>query len=186
MSWFHNFISNWALTENNLGVALQKLGERESGTQHLEQAVQASRAALIVFTNQREPLDWAMAQNNLGSALATLGKRESGTRHLQDAVEAFRAASTIFTRGRVPLQWAITQNNLGAALQTLGERSREHNICRKRLRHCGGHWRNSQRRGCLLVGHLRRTTWVSRFRLLVNESQGRSICWKRSRLSRGH
>jgi tetratricopeptide (TPR) repeat protein len=36
----------WAMTQNNLGNALQKLGERESGTGRLEEAVAAYRAAL--------------------------------------------------------------------------------------------------------------------------------------------
>ena len=37
---------DWATTQNNLGTALQTLGERESGTARLEEAVAAYRAAL--------------------------------------------------------------------------------------------------------------------------------------------
>ena len=37
---------DWAMTQNNLGNALAILGERESGTERLEQAVTAYRAAL--------------------------------------------------------------------------------------------------------------------------------------------
>ena len=37
---------DWAMTQNNLGNALQTLGERESGTARLEEAVAAYRAAL--------------------------------------------------------------------------------------------------------------------------------------------
>ena len=36
------------MTQNNLGNALSTLGEREDGTQRLEQAVDAYRAALEV------------------------------------------------------------------------------------------------------------------------------------------
>ena len=54
---------------NNLGNALQKLGERESGTTRLEQAVDAFRDALRERTRERMPLDWARTQNNLGNAL---------------------------------------------------------------------------------------------------------------------
>ena len=32
---------DWAMTQNNLGNALQRLGERESGTTRLEEAVNA-------------------------------------------------------------------------------------------------------------------------------------------------
>ena len=104
------------------GNALATLGERESGTERLEQAVQAYRAALEVHTRERVPLDWATTQNNLGNALAILGERESDTERLEQAVQAYRAALEVHTRELVPLQWATTQNNLGNALQTLGER----------------------------------------------------------------
>ena len=107
---------------NLLGNAFQALGERESGTTRLEEAVAAYRAALAESTRDRVPLDWAMTQNNLGAALQTLGARESGTARLEEAVAAYRAALAEYTRERAPLQWAMTQNNLGNALQTLGTR----------------------------------------------------------------
>ncbi len=107
---------------NLLGLALQTLGARESGTARLEEAVAAYRAALEEWTRDRVPLDWARTQNNLGTALATLGARESGTARLEAAVAAYRAALEERTRERVPLDWAMTQNNLGNALQTLGAR----------------------------------------------------------------
>ncbi|MFD0935963.1 tetratricopeptide repeat protein, partial [Methylobacterium trifolii] len=114
--------SYWAMAQNNLGNALRTLGERESGTGRLEEAVSAYRAALEELTRERVPLNWAATQNNLGTALATLGGRESGPDRLEEAVSAYRAALEEWTRERVPLDWAGTQNNLGAALQTLGGR----------------------------------------------------------------
>ena len=105
-----------------LGLALWTLGERESGTVRLEQAVVAYRAALEECTRDRVPLDWATTQNNLGNALLALGRRESGTARLEQAVAAFRAALEERTRDRVPLDWAMTQNNLGNALLALGRR----------------------------------------------------------------
>ncbi len=69
-----------------------RLGERESGTARLEEAVAAYRAALEEWTRERVPLDWAATQNNLGNALRTLGERESGTARLDEAVAAYRAA----------------------------------------------------------------------------------------------
>jgi len=69
----------WAGTQSNLGHALAALGERESGTARLEEAVAAYRAALEEYKRDRVPLDWATTQNNLGLALAALGERESGT-----------------------------------------------------------------------------------------------------------
>jgi tetratricopeptide (TPR) repeat protein len=107
---------------NNLGNALSILGERDSGTARLEEAVQAYRDALLEFTRERVPRDWAMTQNNLGNALQTLGNRESGTARLEEAVQAYRDALLERTRERVPLDWAMTQNNLGNALRNLGQR----------------------------------------------------------------
>ena len=106
----------------SFGNALQVLGEREGGTERLEQAVDAYRAVLKEYTRERVPFDWAMTQNNLGAALQILGKRERGTERLEQAVDAYRAALEKRTRERVPLDWAATQNNLGVALRTLGER----------------------------------------------------------------
>jgi tetratricopeptide (TPR) repeat protein len=93
------------MTQNNLGNALQRLGQRESGTARLEEAVAACREALKEYTRERVPLQWATTQNNLGNALGSLGERESGTARLEEAVAAYREALKERTRERVPLQW---------------------------------------------------------------------------------
>jgi tetratricopeptide (TPR) repeat protein len=51
---------DWAKTQTNLGIALRTLGERESGTAKLEEAVAAYRDALKEFTRERAPLAWAI------------------------------------------------------------------------------------------------------------------------------
>ena len=78
------------MTQNNLGIALAVLGERESGTARLEEAVAAYRAALEERTRDRVPLEWATTQSNLGDALRVLGERESGTARLEEAVRPAR------------------------------------------------------------------------------------------------
>jgi tetratricopeptide (TPR) repeat protein len=81
---------DWAETQNNLGIALSALGERESGTARLDEAVAAYREALKEQARERAPLDWAMTQVNLGNALFSLGERESGTAKLkEEAVAAY-------------------------------------------------------------------------------------------------
>ena len=67
----------WATTQNNLGAALNALGERDSGTARLEEAVTAYRAALEERTRERVPLYWATTQDNLGTALWRLGERQN-------------------------------------------------------------------------------------------------------------
>ena len=99
------------MTQNNLGNALWRLGERESGTARLEEAVAAYRAAL-------EEMDARAGAARLGddaertsaTRSRTLGERESGTARLEEAVAAYRAALEEWTRERVPLDWAMTQN----------------------------------------------------------------------------
>jgi tetratricopeptide (TPR) repeat protein len=123
----------WAVTEANLGAALERLGEREVGTDRLEQAVAAYQAALEPAANYyatfeedtRDRVSWvivAAIQMNLGAALETLGEREGRAARLEEAVAADRAALEEYTRDRAPLKWALTQINLGNVLQTLGER----------------------------------------------------------------
>ncbi len=114
---------------NLFGTELGVLGERESGTARLEEAVAAYREALKEMTRERVPLQWAMTQMNLGNALVnlgnaleTLGERESGTARLEEAIAAYREALQERTRESVPLQWAMTQMNLGSALLNLGGR----------------------------------------------------------------
>ena len=61
----------WAMTQKNLGNALLTLGERESGTAKLEEAVHAYRAALEEYTRERVPLDWAVSFGNMSFAMIT-------------------------------------------------------------------------------------------------------------------
>jgi hypothetical protein len=51
------------------------LGERESGTARLEEAVAAFRAALTERTHERVPLQWARATGNQGVALMLIAER---------------------------------------------------------------------------------------------------------------
>jgi len=111
---------DWAKTQVDLGTALNDVGQRESGREHLQQAIDAFRLALPEITRERVPLDWATTQMDLSTALRALGERESGTEHLQQAVDASRLALQENTRERVPLQWANTQYDMGLALFTLG------------------------------------------------------------------
>jgi tetratricopeptide (TPR) repeat protein len=113
----------WASTQNRLGNALRVLGERESGTDKLEQAINVLQDAFTVSIRSGAPLEQqALTLNNLGRALLTLGERESGTDRLNEAANAFQEALKVSTREQTPRLWASTLNNLGNALFRLGER----------------------------------------------------------------
>jgi tetratricopeptide (TPR) repeat protein len=116
-------LQDWAMSQNNLGAALQSLGEREGGaegTRRLAEAVEAFRQAFTVYTRDALPQYWAAIQNNLGNTLRSLGERQGGAegaRRLAEAVQAYQQALTVFTRDVLPYYWASTQINLGRVLQ---------------------------------------------------------------------
>src|SRR5262249_17063556 len=91
---------------HDLGTALGTLGERESSSERLEEAVAAYREALKERTRDRVPSEWAKTMNNFGYALAQLGERESSSARLEEAVAAYRDALEESTREHVPRSWA--------------------------------------------------------------------------------
>ena len=80
----------------NLGTALRSLGERESGTERLEEAVTAYREALKERTRDRVPLEWATTQVYLGVALLSLGNQTRNRDQIDDSIAAFEAARAVF------------------------------------------------------------------------------------------
>jgi tetratricopeptide (TPR) repeat protein len=82
----------WAATQNNLGAALRALGERESGTKRLEEAIAAYRAALEERTRERVPLDWAMSFGNQGVAMMWLADRKKDGAVAKAAFEQINTA----------------------------------------------------------------------------------------------
>jgi hypothetical protein len=67
---------DWAATQNNGGLALERLGERESGTARLAEAVTAYRAALEVFVPAGADYYINLCRNNRDRAQALLAKRD--------------------------------------------------------------------------------------------------------------
>jgi hypothetical protein len=96
------------MTQNNLGLALWTLGERESGTQHLTEAVAAFRAALQERTRARVPLGWATTQNNLGNVLRDLGTRTHDTNQLCEALDNQINAWQVFAETPYYASWAAS------------------------------------------------------------------------------
>jgi hypothetical protein len=91
------------MTQNNLGMALQTLGARESGTAQLTEAVAAYRAALEEFTRERWPLDWAMTLGNEGIALRAIAERRQDLVRAKQAVQQLETAQNTFeTAGYAP------------------------------------------------------------------------------------
>jgi exonuclease VII small subunit len=68
---------HWAMTQNNLGGALRTLGERESGTARLEEAIAAYRAAIKVLHQCEATYYHETTQENLAEAEAEVASRKS-------------------------------------------------------------------------------------------------------------
>jgi tetratricopeptide (TPR) repeat protein len=113
---------NWAMTQNDLGNILQRLGERAGDPERLEQAVAAYRAALEERTRERVPLDWATTQNDLGNALQILGERAGDPERLEQAIAAYRAALEEPALQAAPYFQDLVRQNLDEAVVALKQR----------------------------------------------------------------
>jgi CHAT domain-containing protein len=109
------FPQQWAMTQNNLGLAYRDriLGEK---AENVEKAIAAYSAALEVYTRSAFPQDWAMTQNNLGAAYSDriLGEKAE---NVENAIAAYSAALEVYTRSAFPQDWAETLFNLGTLYQ---------------------------------------------------------------------
>jgi len=129
---------DWAATQNRLGDVLMdraRASEGEDQVRLCDEAAQACRAALQVYTREDFPRQWAEAQLHLGKVLIEqaliLGGQMDSYLH-DEAVHACRAALQVYIREDFPQQWAESQINLGKALiNQSGVSAEEH------LRLCG-------------------------------------------------
>ena len=110
-----------ATAQDNRGVALRLLGERDSTPTWLVDAANAHATALEAWPRDRMPLRRAVVQDNRGVALRLRGEREGTTRWLVEAVKAHDEALKASPRDQAPLQWAMVQDHRGVALRLLGE-----------------------------------------------------------------
>jgi tetratricopeptide (TPR) repeat protein len=108
----------WAATQDNLGNALSRLGEREGGIAKLEEAVAIYRDALNERTRERVPLDWALSLGNQGVALMHLAERrrdaamaETALAQISTAFEAMREGGhgpkAAYFEGQLPIARAL-------------------------------------------------------------------------------
>ena len=91
---------DWADAQNNLGNALLRLGERESGQENqirrLEEAVAAYRATLQEWTRELAPLQWAMNMGNQCVAMRLLAGRTGDLAIAKQALSQIEAAFDTF------------------------------------------------------------------------------------------
>ncbi|MGD9966793.1 MAG: hypothetical protein AB7T59_09755 [Hyphomonadaceae bacterium] len=118
--------ADWAATQQDLGIALQILGER-GAPDGLGRSVAAYEAALEVRTREADPEGWAQTQMNLANALQIQGQRGI-PQAVERAIAAYESALTITTAEGDPDSWARIQMNLGNALSVLGSRGADREL----------------------------------------------------------
>ena len=122
---------DWARTQNSIGNALLKMGEHASGTQHLEEALSAYRAALQKITRDSRD-DWAMVNSNLCGTLFEIGQRKGEVKSLQEAASDCRLSLEATPKGTP--DWTATQEDLGQILMLLGELKQDVSLIAEGLR----------------------------------------------------
>ena len=98
------------------------LGERESGTARLEEAVAAYRAALEEWTRERVPLDWAEdAAQSRRTAFAALAKRQESAALLEEALASMRGAVEVYQQAGEGYWLPIAQRRVAELEAELAE-----------------------------------------------------------------
>lgn len=90
------------------------LGEHETGTRSLKQALTAWRAALEERSRGQSPNQWARTQVNIGLTLLTLSKRGGG-KAAEKSIAAFKQALSVFQEANARRGVARVANLLAEA-----------------------------------------------------------------------
>ncbi|MGE3930957.1 MAG: hypothetical protein AB7G05_12405, partial [Hyphomonadaceae bacterium] len=107
-------------TQQDLGLAYDRLARRDDDPAARAQATGSYRAALEVYTRDETPDKWARTQSGLAGALRAQGMRDFyDDAPLAQALGAYRAAIEVWTRQSAPADWALTQNNIALTLRIL-------------------------------------------------------------------
>ena len=105
----------WATTQINLGSALLIIGERESGTTKLEEALAAYREALKDLTYELAPSLWAITVGSQGVVLMHLADRRADATLAEGAVNLITTAFELLRYGGEPSGAAYYERQLASA-----------------------------------------------------------------------
>ena len=97
---------------NNLGNALQKLGEITQDPAPVAEAVKALTTALALKDKTADPLDWETTQNNLAVALRWQGALIGDRGLLQQARDGYAKCEAMDIREKALFRWARLQWNI--------------------------------------------------------------------------
>ena len=111
------FPMDYAMTQNNLGVAYSSLAEVEAKADNCKKAIRAHDEALKVRTLDRFPMQYAMSQNNLGITYHTLAEIEAKADNCKKAIRAHEEALKVFTEKEFPEIYPLVAYNLESLLK---------------------------------------------------------------------
>ncbi len=112
----------WAMAQQNLGLAQRSLAEQNLQVAPLQAAATAYQSALGVYQSRTDRLDSANVQYTLGLTFERIGRHETGVESLRKAEDYYRAAVNGFEARYYPISWAAAQLNLGNLLRVLAHR----------------------------------------------------------------
>jgi hypothetical protein len=112
----------WAMAQQNLGMAQRSLAERNLQVAPLQAAATAYQNALAVYQSRTDRLDSANMQYALGLTFERIGRNEVGPESMRKAADYYRAAVNGFDARYYPTSWGEAQHSLGNALRVLAHR----------------------------------------------------------------
>ena len=133
------------MAQNNLGSALQALGEQAGSAERMNEAVVAFRAALEVCTREQSRCSGRWTQNNLGMVPSGLAERAGRGRRWQPSARRWRYTG----KSKHPCHVTMAERNLKSAGLETDEGIRTKETMKFELLQTDGH----ARRGRLTLAH---------------------------------
>ena len=113
--------ASWALTQMELGTALELQGWRQGSNDRYEESITAYQNALEVYDRHAYPGNWAHVQNGICVTLRRLGSAKRQSTTLEDAIAACRSALAMADPLLERRRWVTVSGNLAAALAALAD-----------------------------------------------------------------
>lgn len=152
-AWYHTAVEAWRMAVElygtadpqvlgqlyqQLGLALQIIGERTNDTARLEESADAYRRALVHTSRRRHPVDWGLMKYRLGCVLYKIDLAVGDDNALREAINACQAARQVFDRYMHPIRWAEISNTLAQILQVYGDNVRSMPVLEYAVKCCIG------------------------------------------------
>ncbi|MCB2108540.1 MAG: cyclic nucleotide-binding domain-containing protein [Rhodobacteraceae bacterium] len=135
-AWYHTAVEAWrgavglhsgsespilGQLYQQLGLALQIIGERTNDTARLEESADAYRRALVHTSRRKQPADWGLMKYRLGCVLYKIDLAIGDDNALREAIQSCQAARQVFDRYMHPIRWSEISNTLAQILQVYGD-----------------------------------------------------------------